>query len=624
MKYAFFTLFTLLTVNVVVSQETFNNSTFHIKGSDDETLSVQIAESLLNFNPMVDFGRNKIQKSYKNLVPKSASVFMVMLTSSTSEGNIMSLKKGAMLIALSTQKITSDSEVTYHKGNPTEGIIVSHRFDKNSLMGKRKGSLSFDEALFSPESENHVYEVLFFPQFLSDLQTKTVESYLALKYGISLLGDQDYLDGNGNKIWEFKNNGAYSNRVTGIGRDTITGLHQKQSGNYKKDGLFIASDKLFKANADNVSVLPHASFWLWGDNGKDTNIKKAKQGESVKKMERIWKMQVTQKDSLETPGLQAIIDKKQMHLGIPVEGTDAEPIWMVIDFSGSASFNYADAIFIASSKSSQDNLVFTLPKLQRNSNALFTFVQAPEFFVEHDYTLADCDAQNVALMLNTIGGKAPYSVKLHSDSHDATFIIEQNSNELYNLPSENYVMEASDSENRKFSTAFSVGAFSDSSSVTIAPLWDLNDSGEAAVSAVISNETEIVDYQWLKGNEILAASKTFIAKEAGEYRLVVTNNKGCKKELPFIVGNREASVSNKWIISPNPVKPGETFSVSYLYEIPTSVTICIYDLSGKLLLYKDLGKITDHTFNSSLTISGTYMVISAINGVKQPAKLIVN
>jgi hypothetical protein len=99
-----------------------------------------------------------------------------------------------------------------------------------------------------------------------------IESYLALKYGITI--DQtvptNYLASDGSTIW---NGGVTGNKnnIAGIGRDNGSGLYQKQSRsvNTTNSGnmVWMGLNTIAASNAANTGTLTNNSFMLWGDNG---------------------------------------------------------------------------------------------------------------------------------------------------------------------------------------------------------------------------------------------------------------------------------------------------------------------------------------------------------------------
>jgi hypothetical protein len=74
-------------------------------------------------------------------------------------------------------------------------------------------------------------ETIIYPTGLTLIQKTQVESYLSLKYGITL--DQttptDYIYSNGTTAWNATNATVYKNNIAGIARDDTTSLSQLRS-----------------------------------------------------------------------------------------------------------------------------------------------------------------------------------------------------------------------------------------------------------------------------------------------------------------------------------------------------------------------------------------------------------
>ena len=65
-----------------------------------------------------------------------------------------------------------------------------------------------------------------------------IQTYLAIKYGITLGiqgTSQDYVNSDGTVIWDQSANVGYNYDITGIGRDDVSGLNQKQSRSVNND-----------------------------------------------------------------------------------------------------------------------------------------------------------------------------------------------------------------------------------------------------------------------------------------------------------------------------------------------------------------------------------------------------
>ncbi len=106
---------------------------------------------------------------------------------------------------------------------------------------------------------------------ITTTQRQQIESYLAIKYGLTLspASPVDYLAGNGTtKIWDITANSGYYNNITGIGRDSCTGLNQKQSISVDAGYVTLALGNSIAASnaANNNTITANNSFLVIGNN----------------------------------------------------------------------------------------------------------------------------------------------------------------------------------------------------------------------------------------------------------------------------------------------------------------------------------------------------------------------
>ncbi|MEM8485677.1 MAG: T9SS type A sorting domain-containing protein [Bacteroidota bacterium] len=141
------------------------------------------------------------------------------------------------------------------------------------------------------EFDGTIYEVIAYSALLSTTAREQVESYLALKYGITL--GHNYLASDGSTIWDYTAQTAYHNDVAGIGRDDEAVLDQRQSvsesGSIVSIGLgAVAADNASNANAFSADL----SFLMWGHDNGSTNLATDFSGTDVfTRMARIWKVE---------------------------------------------------------------------------------------------------------------------------------------------------------------------------------------------------------------------------------------------------------------------------------------------------------------------------------------------
>lgn len=81
-----------------------------------------------------------------------------------------------------------------------------------------------DYSTFDDYYTGQIAEVLTYASILSSTESQKIQTYLAIKYGITI--DMDYVSGAGTTIYDVTD---YNNRIFGIGRESCQGLHQRQS-----------------------------------------------------------------------------------------------------------------------------------------------------------------------------------------------------------------------------------------------------------------------------------------------------------------------------------------------------------------------------------------------------------
>ncbi|MCB0182989.1 MAG: VCBS repeat-containing protein, partial [Caldilineaceae bacterium] len=155
----------------------------------------------------------------------------------------------------------------------------------------------------SAQYDGHTAEVIVYNQRLTFAEAQQVNSYLAIKYGITLdptdtttVEEGDYILSDGSTVvWDYSVNSAYHNDVAGIGLDADSGLNQKQSksvnsGNFVSIGL---GEVTATNGANPNSFGTDGSFLVWGNNGQAASSVNDLTGTNYRYMNRVWKAQET-------------------------------------------------------------------------------------------------------------------------------------------------------------------------------------------------------------------------------------------------------------------------------------------------------------------------------------------
>lgn len=201
-----------------------------------------------------------------------------------------------------------------------------------------------------------VAEVISYASRVLDANRPKIETYLAIKYGITLGVNgtgKNYLDSNGTIIWDIATNAGFNYNIAGIGRDVDSDLYQKQSKSCNNTNeVTIGLGVIAGTNNGNINQFSgDAMFLVWGsDNGTYTasgsNTTTIGSGltTSTTRISKKWKV-------VETGG-----DVENIFIGIPEAAFSAFPKLSNEEYalivSDNASFNDADIIDVIPLKTS--------------------------------------------------------------------------------------------------------------------------------------------------------------------------------------------------------------------------------------------------------------------------------
>ena len=301
-----------------------------------------------NFNPTVRFNASNTQffqrNSNFNIFAGSYSIYLVGYNTSGQRSFITVNESGGSSIAsgihieandpntmrflhrypLSTgggDNLVLSTDLNNSSGNVMSFYRNTNTKHKFILNGIDNYSLSPNSSQFSNNevtdltvgqlgSENNRYlngeiaEIIIYNRD-NESDRLRIESYLALKYGISLNNGigVNYVASNNTTFWNRSTNSGYNHDVFGIGRDDQSALHQKQSQTTESDPFFTIyhlnsdSDPLPTTNELNTSTIPvNRSFLVFGNNDGDITqwFRYPETPVSIiSRVERIWKVQKT-------------------------------------------------------------------------------------------------------------------------------------------------------------------------------------------------------------------------------------------------------------------------------------------------------------------------------------------
>src|SRR5690606_29260113 len=264
-----------------------------------------------------------------------------------------------------------------NKVEPYDGSILSYTFSRDNYGRKNNGAF-LNKSFLS--NENKLLEFIYIPDVINSLDREKTQTYLSLKYGISLYNSY-YISSVNDTIWSPKENKGFESRVTGIGRDDNYGLYQRKSINSISKDIIIG--------VDSISRIDNNNFLFWSDNDKSTFLKNTSSSQKVGVINRKWKVNLFgAKDNFYNLNItvfpELLFEKYDNNL------QEKESIlWLV---KSNTSDFVSDIQYIRQSRAEDENIVFE--NLNFIDGDYFSFLVAPEFFVnyEHDTILCNTHA----------------------------------------------------------------------------------------------------------------------------------------------------------------------------------------------------------------------------------------
>ncbi len=192
-------------------------------------------------------------------------------------------------------------------GAPT-GTVATH-----SAVGPIVGGHSIGSTQFSSNSSDNAGFVGNIGELIvygggnnTAAERNKIESYLAIKYGLTLQNSNNYTTAGNAVIWNASANAAYYNNVAGIGNDFLSALHQKQSRSQMpntNNQVTMGLGEIATTNIENTNTLANGQFLVWGDNGSTVAMTNTAatftafnyEGgtNNARRMNRVWKVQNT-------------------------------------------------------------------------------------------------------------------------------------------------------------------------------------------------------------------------------------------------------------------------------------------------------------------------------------------
>lgn len=222
----------------------------------------------------------------------------LMYSSNDVESDVNKFREQSMRIA------------AYYRSVPPSSGIWGERDKAVLTFGTYKSTNVNNTSTFTiPTGVNrqftgYIPEFIAYNRLLSPLERRQVDSYLAIKYGLSL--PVSYIGSNGQLLWDYAGDTDYNNRITAICRDDTGGLDQRESSTSYEEGPNYAdmaaydyyhlnnpnnrtsSSRLLVIGRQYGNDMDNGSYAFWGDDNASINLKEIEGVLGMKMMERRW------------------------------------------------------------------------------------------------------------------------------------------------------------------------------------------------------------------------------------------------------------------------------------------------------------------------------------------------
>ncbi|WP_459212370.1 hypothetical protein, partial [Aquimarina rhabdastrellae] len=165
--------------------------------------------------------------------------------------------------------------------SPVTNTTVQSFNDLGTQIGADQGEGAFNNTL-----NGNIAEVIVYDRALPNDELQRIESYLAIKYGITL--ENNYVSATATTIFDTSN--GFANDVAGIGREDNQGLSQIKSKSLHTDAIVTIGHSDISVP---TALANDASFFIWGNNNGAATWTVTSAPSDYRILARQWRIQET-------------------------------------------------------------------------------------------------------------------------------------------------------------------------------------------------------------------------------------------------------------------------------------------------------------------------------------------
>ena len=547
----------------------------------------------------------------KNILKKHSSIFVVYQSKEKKPLDIIQIIDEENSIHLSTDHIKYRDTVKYNRGNIGSGIILNY----NLAHPSQKTGTNYFVLNNRLGEQTAVYEVLYFPKYLSDVYKSKITTYLALKYGVTLDKTANYINSKGDLIWNYNANKRYNTKIFGLGRNDYFSINQTAS-RHSESALLTVS----LMNADSLGFRQNDEYILLAENGESLKFEKDANLKGATILSKKWIIQSHIKQDYTYRLNIDFSDNKE------IQQDSLSDYYLLLHTTEEGYRNSNEVTKIKGTWKNKKVMFDHIVLKSDQKQTYFSVIKQASLKVET--SIVDNCFNTPQLKLHFINGTAPFQIRYKNTEGKFNTVF---SDEKEYVISDALLKEASVSITDAQNTVCIPDImYSDdritSAQISLAREWFIDDSGTAILFPQIDgNKQHIKKYQWYYNNKQIADTENIMISQTGKYTLLLTNNDGCEYEMTAYVYDKKLldDKEDEWIIYPNPSKSGEEFFINFNLSEEKHVAIYMYTVNSRLVMQTDLGNIQKYHLPYVLYQQGSYVVIAMINGKAQIKKIII-
>ena len=317
----------------------------------------------------------------------------------------------------------NNAQVNYYRWN---NYRIDHKYKSYGVKGEC--DFFIGKKFLFPENDEpqssfagRFPEFISFPHELNENEKIRVESYLALKYGMTLSKQVSYKSANNLKVWNSANNDIFHHYIFGLGKDDISGLNQLQSESVHRENYLVAAiGNILHTNPEKQAQvsIEDENFLVMGNNNMGGGVG-VKNQHDVRPLRTVWLSQKTGKD-MESYPISFKINLEDNVLGSLMQQYHLK-LWMLHDkfVNNQEVSSFNDNYIEYYEPADLQGFDYGLFKdvffdTDHNTYDQYTFGVGPEMIIQVRLK-GDCREPRYKAEVVISGGKADYLLKVYKD-----------------------------------------------------------------------------------------------------------------------------------------------------------------------------------------------------------------